>query len=377
MGTEIGGRILPATRNTMKIVTIPTWRCCLPLAAMLCMAASSGCTSVIGSAYLREAWLDAVEHAAESTPRSQDEDTPADNDGPESRPTAGEKGMVSAADGATFDEGRTGPEASGPAAWAPATLAEAVDEADRRLAESGGLNEAARGALLATLEGTPRQDWPVVVEEFTAALIAVHGDRGMAAGPAPSSAEPTPPRASAVAAGPAGPSQVAGAAPVAQPVAPLPPSEPAQVSEAESPRPAVQMEPAQPLFAVRNACFASRVRAWGVVDRFETAEFSPGQELIVYFELDQLSSRESADGHTTRIDTAFRLVDADGRRIHEWTFEPLEETCSSHRHDYFARYLVSVPVSAPAGSLRLEIAVSDTLAGRTAHATLPLAVTER
>jgi hypothetical protein len=378
MGTETGGRIPPATRHTMKIVTIPTWRCCLPLAAVVCMAASSGCTSVIGSAYLREAWLDAVEHAAESTPRSQDEDTAADRDGADSRPAAGEEDMVSAADGATFDEVSPDAEASGPAAWAPATLAEAVDEADRRLAASGGLNEAARSTLLATLEGTPRQDWPIVVEEFTAALVAVHGDRGMASGPAsPPTAEPTPPRPSAVAAGPAGPSPVAGTAPVAQPVAPLPPSEPTQVSEVESPRAAVQMEPAQSLFAVRNACFASRVRAWGVVDRFETAEFSAGQELIVYFELDQLSSRESADGHTTRIDTAFRLVDADGRRIHEWTFEPLEETCSGHRHDYFARYLVSVPASTPAGSLRLEIAVSDTLAGRTAHATLPLAVTAR
>ncbi|MFM9197372.1 MAG: hypothetical protein ACKOWG_16865, partial [Planctomycetia bacterium] len=130
-------------------------------------------------------------------------------------------------------------------------------------------------------------------------------------------------------------------------------------------------------FAIRNACFASRVRAWGVVDRFETAEFSPGQEVIVYFELDQLSARQSTDGHTTRIDTALQLVDADGRRIHEWTFEPLEETCDSRRRDYFARYLVTLPDALPAGSSRLQIVVSDTLAGRTAHATLPLALAGR
>jgi hypothetical protein len=133
----------------------------------------------------------------------------------------------------------------------------------------------------------------------------------------------------------------------------------------------------QPEFAIRNACFASRVRAWGVVDRFETSEFQPGQELIVYFELDKLASRESADGHTTRIETALKLVAADGRRVHEWAFEPLEETCGSHRHDYFARYLVALPASAPAGPCHLEMAVTDTVAGRTAHVSLPLDVAGR
>jgi hypothetical protein len=85
------------------------------------------------------------------------------------------------------------------------------------------------------------------------------------------------------------------------------------------------------VFAIQNACFASRVQGWGVIDRFEAATFSPGQELIIYFELDQLASRESADGHATRIDTMLRLVDGDGRRVHEWTFEPLEETCRGQR----------------------------------------------
>jgi hypothetical protein len=360
----------------MKIVTASTWSRCLPLAAVFCMAASSGCTSVIGSAYLREAWLDAVEHAAEPTPRSKDKDTTAGNDGDDSRPSTDDGGSFAAEDGPTFGQDGGDPDASETAAWSPATLDEAVDEADRRLATSGGQNEAARGTLIAMLKDTSRQDWPVVVEEFTAALAAIHGEGGGEAGAAPlPTAETSSPAMSSVAA--ASPPQSAVPAPVAQPVAPLPPTEPAQGSAVEPARPAVQVEPAQPVFAVRNACFASRVRAWGVVDRFETAEFSPGQELIVYFELDQLSSRESGDGHTTRIDTALRLVDADGRRVHEWTFEPLEETCSGHRRDYFARYLVSLPVSVPAGSLRLEIAVSDTLAGRTAHAALPLEVAKR
>jgi hypothetical protein len=343
----------------------------LHLAAMVCMTASSGCTSVISSAYLREAWLDAVEHAAE---------TQAD---------AKRKGKTARADDHEAEESEVADSSSADAnagdssevAWSPATLDEAVVEADHRLAESGGLNDAARGMLIATLKGTPRQDWPVVIDEFTAALNAAHGDSDAGRADATGLAEQSRPPSAAVAAMAMEREASPPAAAIAEPVAPMPPSE----ATVEAP-PAAPAEPRQqaapataptPIFAVQNACFASRVRAWGVVDRFDTAQFEPGQELIVYFELDQLASRESAEGHTTRVDTVLRLVGADGRRVHEWTFEPLEETCGSHRRDYFARYLVALPASTPAGPCRIEVAVTDTIAGRTAQTSLPLDVGSR
>jgi hypothetical protein len=347
----------------------------LPLAAALCVAvcvtAASGCTSVISSAYLREAWLDAVEHAAEPTPVPDDD-------------KAARKRSAATAEAGSSDGGADSrndvTEVSTAAAWSPASLDEAVGEADQRLAQVGGLTAAARSTLIATLKSTPRQDWQVVVEEFTAALAAAHPGNDVSASDAEASTAAAP-RAvpDVVAALPVAPAP----APViaAEPIAPLPPAassdSPAPEAVHQTVHQTATSDHAAPAFAVQNACFASRVQGWGLVDRFETAAFSPGQDLIVYFELDQLTARDSSDGHTTRIDTVLRLVGGDGRRLHEWTFEPLEETCRSQRRDYFARYLVTVPASTPAGSCRLEVVVSDTIAGRTAQATLPLDVTGR
>lgn len=326
----------------------------IQLATFACLTACSGCTSVISSAYLREAWLDAVEHAADSKSEARAKHTVeggdvADED--DSRDDAGTmKADVVIADTASAegDEGAVG-------VWSPATLDEAVREAADRLASSGGLTAAARGTLISMLQTTPREDWAVVVDEFTAALAAAH-----AAAPAASAvtravtADPPPP-------------------PVITPDPPTPSRSAQTPKEPE----AARVDPPQRVLAIQNVCFASRVRAWGVVDRFETAEFEPGQEVIVYFELDELTSHESVDGHTTRIDTVLALVDGDGRRVHEWTFEPLEETCRSHRRDYFARYLVSMPESTPHGSCRLDIAVTDTISGCTARASLPVHIVTR
>jgi hypothetical protein len=364
----------------MAITTAHSQGFLMTLAVMACLTASSGCTSVIGSAYLREAWLDAVEHAAETTStagESAEENEPGRvgraSDG-KSRDDADQMTDTDAESVGSRDPA----DVSTVAVWSPATLDEAVAEAERALSQSGGLSEAARGTLIAMLKSTPRQDWLVVIEEFTAALAAAHADNGMPLGEA-ATAEKSPAQPSAqpdnvlVTAAEQDPVPSAAAA---EPVAPLPPATVAEPTVAESEK---QPAPADrpPVFAVQNACFASRVRAWGVVDRFETSQFDAGQELIVYFELDQLSSRESPDGHTTRVDAVLRLVGEDGRRIHEWTFEPLEETCRGHRRDYFARYLVELPATIDPGHCRLEVVASDMIAGRTAHASLPMEIGPR
>jgi hypothetical protein len=149
--------------------------------------------------------------------------------------------------------------------------------------------------------------------------------------------------------------------------APAPPAgeAPAEIAVPEPP-------PAERL-TIQNACFASRVQAWGILDRFASDRFRPGQEVIVYFELDGLSAGESPAGHTTCIDSTLRLVAA-GTLIRDWSFEPIAETCRARRHDYFARYVVRIPDDAPAGPCQLELAVTDTLSGEQATTSLPLEI---
>lgn len=126
--------------------------------------------------------------------------------------------------------------------------------------------------------------------------------------------------------------------------------------------------------AVNNACFATRVRGWGNVERFPSTTFRPGQEVIVYFELDRLQIRSTGEGHTTGIDSSFRLVDGSGQRVGQWSFEPIVETCPAPRRDYFARYFVRIPEDAKPGRHRLEWSVTDTVAGASRQAHLDLDV---
>lgn len=346
------------------------------LSLVLLVACGTGCTSVLTSASLRDLVWDGDEHAAEAASDASD-DEPADP----------------AAAGTDGDPLDTMAEAD---TEADAQRREAaIEEAVTRLAKVGHLDDAARATLMATLDRTQQEDWPAVIEAFAETLAATRPPAVVAAEPdavttAADSASPAATEAETDAHVVAKADLDAAVAAAAPEPAAVPPEEPARsaadkpassptepapapvVADETEPPPAEQPAPPGPPLAIQNACFATRVQAWGVVDRFPADRFRPGQEVIVYFELDGLSAGESPAGHTTCIDATLRLVAADGRTIHDWSFEPIAETCRARRHDYFARYVVRLPEAAPVGACRIECDVTDTLSGQVATTSLPL-----
>ena len=334
-------------------------------AAMLAavVVTTSGCTSAISTAYLRDTFWDLPDHAAAEEPQA---DAIADAEG---------LPAVEISDTVAADEERR--EA-------------AIDEAVARLAKIGALDAAARATLIETLQRTQQEDWPVVVEAFASSLAASlppPATEQTEADEPPDAPAPIVAASHTAAKADLDEALIAPAPepvmPLAEPVVPSSPvpavaPAPAPVSSAPAPEPDDQAQQvaaaaARPL-AVCNPCFATRVQAWGVVDRFQAACFRPGQEVIVYFELDNLSSGRSAAGHTTCIDASLTLVAGDGTTVRDWSFEPIAETCAAQRRDYFARYVIRVPESAASGAFRLDIDVVDTLAGTTAKASLPLEI---
>ena len=367
----------------------------LRLLAGVALVAHSGCMSALTTASLRDVLLDTVDSLAEATALDA---------------TAGTDVSTNVAPDEVADEDSLISEPP-----KPFSLDEAVERAVARLNGVGQLDPATQATLLSILENTNPQDWPAAIDAFTASLEAHRPPRLIAAPTPPPAAPPpvapalvmaavaaepepephealvfpatvtthqaTPATAEFIEPAPAPSTDASLAFPVAEAeperiafVEAARPVGPEQVVSFGPPSPAVHGVPATPTFAVGNACFVTRVRAWGVVDRFPEATFRPGQDVIVYFEIDAPTARQSTAGHTTSIDTLFRLVAADGRQIGQWDFEPIEETCHAPRRDYFARYFLRVPETAPVGPCRLDFVVTDRVTGTSTQAHLDLEV---
>jgi hypothetical protein len=322
------------------------------LAGLMLVVVQAGCTALLGSGGLQDLqdMLAEPEGAAVEAVYAGDADA---GSGIEPEPSAEELPDMEA-DAATIAD-------------------EALEKAIRRLDESGRLDPATQEALESALEDVARPDWPVIIDAFVASIESTPRPKRTVLRPVDTTAVEPP----SAAPEPEAPAEPKSAAVTAEPE----PTIQVRIATAALPTPvalpaAAPSTPA-PGLAVANACLASRVRGWGDVDRFSESRFASGQELIVYFELEHLSAEPSAAGHTTRIDTTLQLTAADGRLLHQWHFEPVEETCPALRRDYFARYVLRIPADAPEGPCRLDLAVTDAVGHCTAAATLPLEIIGR
>ena len=371
---------------------------------------TTGCSSAIS---MREALRDGIEQAAAVSQLTVLSDVESD---PSTKMTSDEAATASYApetpDSPTYiDEGEFGMDE-------PHDISLDIEAAVSTLSETNSLDTASKAALVETLEMTPQADWPVVIEEFTATLTALRTtettpalyldnteivlsegntisnlpavDEVDADGrdfqeplettrPAPLSETTIEDLDSsydsvAIISSPkiSSPQEPVATAPSNQTVSTevpktpridLPEDDPAEASPAR-----------QTPLAIHRPCLAQKVLGWGMVEDFPQNELCAGSEVIVYFELTGIESSESDEGFETNIETALRLDDAAGKRLHSWSLPPLVEVCASVRRDYFARFFVNLPTHLLPGDHQLILTVTDSHSGTTAETVLPFAI---
>jgi hypothetical protein len=126
----------------------------------------------------------------------------------------------------------------------------------------------------------------------------------------------------------------------------------------------------QGTLSVRNLAFCTRVDSFGVYTRFEKEEFQPGEEVLLYAEVQNFRSEATPQGHRTALTSSYQVFDAAGRRIDEQEFPVTEERCQNRRHDFFIRYFVRLPERAYDGRHTLQLTIEDTLGHKLGQSTI-------
>ena len=374
---------------------------------------TTGCSSAIS---MREALRDSIEQAAVVSQLAVVSDLETDAATKIASDEAATASYASdTSDSPTYiDEGEFG-------MGEPHDISLDIETAVSTLSETNSLDAASKAALVETLEMTPQADWSVVIEEFTATLTAL---RNTATAPAlyldstefvlsdgntlsnlPAidevdtdikdfqepleTTQPAPPSETtsetiedidssydsvAIISSPKSSS-------FQEPVTSAPSNRTLSTEVPKTPQvdlleddPAEASPAHQTPLAIHRPCLAQKVLGWGMVEDFPQNELCAGSEVIVYFELTGIESSESAEGFETNIETALRLDDATGKRLHSWSLPPLVEVCASVRRDYFARFFVNLPNTLLPGDHQLVLTVTDAHSGTTAETVLPFAI---
>jgi len=125
---------------------------------------------------------------------------------------------------------------------------------------------------------------------------------------------------------------------------------------------------------VRNLAFCTQVDCYGRYQTFEKNEFSPGQETILYVEIDNFTSESTAAGFETELQGSYQILDAAGHRIFEHAFPVEKEVCQIRRRDFFIPYRLWIPERIQPGHYTLQLLVEDLKAKKFGQASVDFAV---
>lgn len=121
---------------------------------------------------------------------------------------------------------------------------------------------------------------------------------------------------------------------------------------------------------VRNLAFCSEVVSYGVYTGFAKSEFKPGQQVLLYAEIENFRSEETPKGFHTAMKSHYQIFDTQGRKVDEHDFAIAEERCQNPRRDYFVRYFVNLPTRIYDGRYTLQLTVEDTLGKKVGQSTI-------
>ena len=123
--------------------------------------------------------------------------------------------------------------------------------------------------------------------------------------------------------------------------------------------------------------FCREVQSYGSIKRFERREFSPGQRLLLYAEINNFRSENTAKGYHTSLRGSFHIFDSSGHRVDKRESTTTEEHCISPRRDYFIGCDFHLPTNISPGRHTLKLTVEDLKSHKVGESSIDFTVVKR
>jgi len=127
---------------------------------------------------------------------------------------------------------------------------------------------------------------------------------------------------------------------------------------------------------VRNLTFVDSVDGFGVYQEHEETKFRPGDQVMLYAEVENFRSQSSKEGFHTKLSTSYEVLDESGKRVDGAQFADVEDLCRNQRRDFHMQYGVPLPTHIYAGHYKLQLTITDLLSHKIGQMDVPFEIVE-
>ena len=129
--------------------------------------------------------------------------------------------------------------------------------------------------------------------------------------------------------------------------------------------------------SVRNLAICSEVTSFGVFEQFDPSTFKPGQEVLLYAEVDNFRSESTKKGYHTALRSSYLILDSRGQRVASNEFAVVHDYCRNPRRDFFVRYFVTLPERIYDGEYTLQLMIEDAQSNELGQSSMKFEISEQ
>lgn len=130
-----------------------------------------------------------------------------------------------------------------------------------------------------------------------------------------------------------------------------------------------------PDLVINGTSLCREVIGYGQVTRHEGSEFSPGQKVILYCEIENFIHHAVEGSYQTEVRGSYEIVDAMGKIVFVQELPADRQQCDRPMRDYFVAYEMQLPQVEP-GDYRLQLKMECVLGRKFGNASIPLTINE-
>ncbi len=133
--------------------------------------------------------------------------------------------------------------------------------------------------------------------------------------------------------------------------------------------------PEEPDLTILDLKLCRKVAGFGRTEDLSPSDCKPGQQMLIYCELDGLRDEVVDDEFRSRLSAQVEVIRvSDGARVWQADLGEQEDRCRRRRRDFYANYRIQLPADLPAGSYEVKLGVSDRIGKHDAERSVPIAV---
>jgi hypothetical protein len=125
---------------------------------------------------------------------------------------------------------------------------------------------------------------------------------------------------------------------------------------------------------VRSLAFCTEIESYGQIKPFPGNRFNPGQQVIMYCEIENFTAKKTDDGFETNLQGSYDIYDSEGEKVISQLLPADQQVSSNYLRDYFIAYQMHLPQQLEGGTYRMQLTMEDVNGKKYGQTSIPFEI---